>query len=496
MAKVFTVKKVSLVLFPVLFVLLSTVLNPEPDNPLIGRMLGIALWMLGWWVSEVVPLAVTSLLPVILFPFMGIASGAEISKAYFNDTMFLYIGGFMLALAIEKWDVHRRIATRTLMFFGQGTFQIFVGFMLTTSFLSMWMSNTAIALLMLPIGISVLDELKDIYSAKELGNYKVALLIGIAYASSIGGITTLVGTPTNLVFIKVYEEAFPDAPPVTFAGWLIFNFPLYVMLITSAALVLYLMYKPKKRLEIIDGSFFKIANMRLGKRSYEQTVVLVVFALFALLLIFRSDILISNFRIPGWNNLFEHKDFIIDAVVAAFISVLLFIIPSKDKPGGRIMDWTTALRIPWGIILLFGGGFALERGFQLSGLTPWLVSKLGALHGSPVLMIIFGAVVVMTILTMFASNVTIAQAMLPLCVVLSVTLQVNALYLMIPVTIAASMSFVLPSSTPPNAIVFGTNEIKMNQMILPGLILIAIAAVIITLMMYYWGSYVFGLTPG
>lgn len=493
MAKVFTVKKVSLVLFPVLFVLFSTVLNPEPENPLIGSMLGIAAWMLGWWVTEVVPLAVTSLLPVILFPFMGIASGTEISKAYFNDTIFLYIGGFLLALAIEKWDVHRRIATRTLMFFGQGTLQIFIGFMITTSFLSMWMSNTAIALLMLPIAVSVLDELSEIYSVKELGKYKVALLLGIAYASSIGGITTLVGTPTNLVFIKIYEDAFPDAPPVTFAGWLIFNFPVYIILIISASLVLYMLYKPKKRLEIIDGSFFKIANMKLGKRTYEQTVVLIVFALFALLLIFRSDIVISGFRIPGWRNLFVYKEFIVDAVVAVFISVLLFIIPSKQVPGARIMDWDTALKIPWGIILLFGGGFALEKGFQISGLTQWLVSKLDMLYGNPLLLIILSAVVVMTILTMFASNVTIAQAMLPLCVVLSVSLAINPLYIMIPVTLAASMSFVLPSSTPPNAIVFGTNEITMRQMIVPGLILIAIAAVVITFMMYYWGSYVFGL---
>ncbi|MGV3460456.1 MAG: SLC13 family permease [Flavobacterium sp.] len=495
MAKIFTVKKIALVLFPLLFVLFSTVLNPEPDNPLIGRMIGIAVWMLGWWVTEVVPLAVTSLLPVVLFPVTGISGGAEISKAYFNDTIFLYIGGFMLALAIEKWDVHRRIATRTLMFFGQGTLQIFIGFMVTTSFLSMWMSNTSIALLMLPIAVSVLDELSEIYSEKELGNYRIALLLGVAYASSIGGITTLVGTPTNLVFIKIYEEAFPDAPPVTFATWLIFNFPLYIILIISASIVLYLMYKPKKHLEIIDGSFFKIANMRLGKRSYEQSMVLLVFVLFALLLTFRSDIVVGSFSIPGWSNLFAHKELIIDAVVAAFIAILLFIIPSKQKPGDRLMDWNTALKIPWGIILLFGGGFALEKGFQYSGLTKWLVLHLDSLYGSPVFTIIFMAVVVMVILTMFASNVTVAQAMLPICVVLSVTLQVNALYIMIPVTIAASMSFVLPSSTPPNAIVFGVKGMTMKHMIMPGLILIAIASIVITLMMYYWGSYVFGLTP-
>ena len=495
MARKLPIKKIALFLFPALFVLCSTVLNPEPDNPLIGRMLGVALWMLGWWVTEVVPLAITSLLPVVLFPLLGIAPATEVSKSYFSDIIFLYIGGFMLALAIEKWDVHRRIATRTLMLFGQGTLQIFIGFMLTTSFLSMWMSNTAIALLMLPIAVSVLDELSEIYSKKELGKYKVALLLGIAYASTIGGITTLVGTPTNLVFVKVYSELFPDSPPVTFAGWTIFALPVYVLLMVSAIAVLYFLYKPKKRLEIIDGSFFKIANMRLGKRTYEQTVVLVVFAAFALLLLFRQDIVIGDWRIPGWSSLLTHADFVVDAVVAVFVSVLLFIIPSKAAPGTSIMDWNTALKIPWGIILLFGGGFALEQGFQLSGLSLWIGAKLDMLGGSPVLVIILAATFLMTILTVFASNVTIAQAILPLCVALSVSLQVNPLYLMIPVTLAASMSFVLPSSTPPNAIVFSVNEIRMKQMVVPGLILIVIASVIISVMMYYWGSYVFGLSP-
>ena len=207
-------RKILLLIFPLLFVLLSTVLNPSELNPNIGIMLGIAIWMLGWWITEVVPLAVTSLLPIVLFPLTGIIGGEEISNVYFNEVIFLYIGGFMLALAIEKWEVHKRIAAHTLMFFGKSTFQILAGFMLITSFLSMWMSNTSIALLMLPIGVSVIEKLKEIYGEKELGKFKTGLLLGIAYASSIGGMATLIGSPTNLVFLKIYTSHFQNGPSI------------------------------------------------------------------------------------------------------------------------------------------------------------------------------------------------------------------------------------------------------------------------------------------
>jgi sodium-dependent dicarboxylate transporter 2/3/5 len=264
------VKKTFILLFfPCLFLLLSTVLNPSDSNTKIGIMLGIAIWMLGWWVTEVVPVAITSLLPIILFPLTGICSGEAISKAYFNEVIFLYIGGFMLALAIEKWEVHKRIASRTLMFFGQTTYQILAGFMLITALLSMWMSNTSIALLMLPIGISVPDKLNEIYGEKEIGKFKTGLLLGIAYASSIGGMATLIGSPTNLVFLKFYESHCSNSTKVNFVNWLIFAFPIFIILLIAAFLVLHFFFKPNKKLEIIDNTFFEIENLKLGKTTYE-----------------------------------------------------------------------------------------------------------------------------------------------------------------------------------------------------------------------------------
>ena len=486
-------RKIILLFFPIAFILLSTLLNPSVVNPNIGIMLGIAIWMLGWWVTEVVPIAITSLLPILLFPLTGIVSGEEISKVYFNEVIFLYIGGFLLALSIEKWEVHKRIASRTLMFFGQGTFQILAGFMLVTSLLSMWMSNTSIALLMLPIGISVIEKLIEIYGEKELGRFNAGLLLGIAYASSIGGMATLIGTPTNLVFLKIYESHFKNGPTINFANWMVFAFPIYVVLIIAAFLILYFFFKPKKKLEIIDSTFFQIENMKLGKVTYEQKVVLFVFLLFAILMIFRADIVIGTYRIPGWSNMFSKSYYIIDAVVAVFISVLLFIIPSKNIPGSTIMDWNTASRIPWGIILLFGGGFALEKGFEVSGLTLWFATKIDLLSGNHIIIIILAACFIALLMTQLVANVTVVQALLPLCVALSISLKINPLYLMLPITFSASAAFMLPISTPPNAILLATGQIKMKEMLLPGIILVVISGLVIGFAMLYWGSYVFGI---
>ncbi|MSP70459.1 MAG: SLC13/DASS family transporter [Bacteroidetes bacterium] len=486
-------RKIILLFFPIAFLLLSTVLNPSDVNPNIGIMLGIATWMLGWWITEVVPVAITSLLPILLFPLTGLVRGEEISKVYFNEVIFLYIGGFLLALSIEKWEVHKRIAARTLMLFGQGAFEILAGFMLVTSLLSMWMSNAAIALLMLPIGISVIEKLIEIYGEKEIGKFKAGLLLGIAYASSIGGMATLIGTPTNLVFIKIYETHFKNGPTINFANWLIFAFPIYTVLLIIAFLVLYFFFKPKKKLEIIDSTFFQIENMKLGKATYEQKVVLFVFLLFAILIIFRADIAIGSLRIPGWSSLFSKSYYIVDAVVAVFISVLLFIIPSKNIPNSSIMDWNTASRIPWGIILLFGGGFALEKGFEVSGLTLWFASNIDLLSGNNTIIIILAASLITLLMTQLVANITVAQALLPLCVALSVSLKINPLYLMLPITFCASAAFMLPISTPPNAILFATGHIKMKEMLLPGIILVLISGLVISFAMYYWGSYVFGI---
>lgn len=491
-----TVKTIALLVFPILFLLFATVLNPSETNPLIGKMLGVAIWMAGWWIFEAVPIAITSLLPLVLFPLLGIANGKSVATTYVNDIIFLFIGGFIIALAIEKWNVHRRIALRTLLFFGKGLFPVLVGFMAISAFLSMWISNTATTLLMLPLVLSVIDELELLYSKKEMKRFKIALLLGVAYSCSIGGITTLIGTPPNLVFIQTFTNAYENAPAITFGNWLFFALPITLILFFSAVVVLYFLFKPKKAVKAIKPAFFEKSYKALGKRTYEQTMILILFTLFVLLLVFRADISIGNFKIPGWSTLFtDDRKYIPDAVVAIFITILLFVIPTKEKSNTFLMDWKTAVKLPWGIVLLFGGGFAMAKGFQTSGLSEWIGAKLTILSGSPLLIIILGCALLMAFLTEFTSNVATTQALLPLSIALAGSLQVNPLYLMIPLTMAASLAFMLPVATAPNAIVFGSNQLKIKQMILPGFILNCIGIIVITVMMYFWGSYIFDLDP-
>ena len=348
---------------------------------------------------------------------------------------------------------------------------------------------------MLPLVLSVIDELELLYSKKELGNFKIALLLGIAYSCSIGGITTLIGTPPNLVFTKIFSNAYVNAPEITFANWLLFAFPITLILFFCAVLVLYTLFKPKKALKKIQPTFFEKSYKALGKRTYEQNAVLGLFIVFVLLLIFRADIHFGNFKITGWRNLFSNPSYIVDAVVAIFIVVLLFIIPSKNNSKKQLMDWKTAVKIPWNIVLLFGGGFALAKGFQTSGLSEWIGEKLTILSGSPLLIIILGCAILMAFLTEFTSNVATTQALLPSSLALANSLQINTLYLMIPLTMAASLAFMLPVATAPNAIVFGSSQLKIKQMLLPGFLLNCIGVIIITFMMYFWGSFIFELSP-
>ena len=489
------VQRVSLVIFPIIFLLCATVLQPDSTNPLVGKMLGIAIWIAGWWITEAVPIAITSLLPLVLFPLTGIASGKQVASSYVNDIIFLFIGGFIIALALEKWDVHRRIALKTLLFFGKGLFPILLGFMLISAGLSMWISNTATALLMLPLVLSVIDELESLYSKKDLGKFKIALLLGIAYSCSIGGITTLIGTPPNLVFTKIFSNAYPNAPEITFANWLLFAFPITIILLIVAVFLLYYYFKPKKKLKNLKPEFFQKSYEALGKRTYEQNAILVLFGLFVLLLIFRADIKAGDFVIPGWRNLFTQPKYIVDAVVAIFIVILLFVVPSKEKPKKQLMDWKTAVKLPWAIVLLFGGGFALAKGFQTSGLSQWIGEQLTVFSGSSLIVIIIGSATLMAFLTEFTSNVATTQALLPVSIALSASLNINPMYLMIPLTMAASLAFMLPVATAPNAIAFGSNQFKIKQMLVPGFILNCVGIIIITVMMYYWGSYVFELSP-
>ena len=487
------IKQASLIIAPLISILIILFADLDPENRKVTYTLAIAILMAAWWITEAIPLAATALLPVALFPLFGVVDGKTISSMYFNHLIFLFIGGFMMAFAMERWNLHRRIALRILIFFGVSPARILLGFMLATSFLSMWMSNTATAMMMVPIALSIILKLEESLGKKKLGRYSIGLLLGIAYSASIGGIATLVGTPPNLSFARIVNIIFPEMAEISFADWFIFAIPLTILMFFAAWLLLYLMYKPKDKWENIQLDDFRMEYRMLGKPKPEERIVLVLFSILALLWIFRSGFNIQSFVVPGWSQLFNNPSYINDGTVAIFMALLLFIIPSKTEKGERIMNWKTANKIPWNIVLLFGGGFALAQGFVESGLSVWFGEQLAGLANVDPMLLTLANVSLMSLLTELTSNVATTEMILPILGGLAMTIEINPLLLMIPATIAASLAFMLPVATPPNAIIFGTNRIQVKDMVRTGILLNITGIIVATLVMYFWGTLVFDI---
>jgi sodium-dependent dicarboxylate transporter 2/3/5 len=409
--------------------------------------------------------------------------------------IFLFIGGFIMALAMEKWDLHKRIALKILSVVGGSPFRIMLGFMLASSFLSMWMSNTATAMMMLPIAFSVTAALEEVYGKGKINSFAAGLLLCIAYACSIGGIATLVGTPPNLSFLRIFEIMYPNAPEISFGQWITFAFPITVIIFIVSLVLLYYTYRPKEKIEKLDASFFRNKYLELGKITAEQKRVFVLFVTLALLWVFRSDLNLGFITIPGWSLLFENPKYLNDGTVAIFVAMLLFIIPSTKK-NTALVDWKITKKIPWHIVFLFGGGFALAKGFIDSGLSNYVGGLLSGTRDMSPVMLVGSLTALMSTLTEFTSNTATTEMMLPIISGLATEIRVNPLLIMIPVTLAASMAFMLPIATPPNAIVFGTGRLKMIQLIKTGIIIDIIATIVIVFMTIVWGTIIFDIDPG
>lgn len=470
--------------------------NLDPDHPEITYTLATAILMAVWWITEVVPLAITSLLPVVLFPLFGVMNGKDVSATYFNHVIFLFIGGFVVALAMQKWNLHKRIALKILILTGISPGRILMGFMLATAFLSMWISNTATTMMMVPILISIIIKLEEIIGEKNIRRYSIGLLLGVAYSASIGGIATLVGTPPNLSFARIFQIMFPEAPDISFADWFIFAFPVSVIFFIFLWLYLYFLFKPKKvNWKEIDNETFRRQYNDLGPVRYEERSVFIVFISLAVLWLFRSDIVLGGFTFPGWSSLFKHPEYINDGTVAIIATIILFIIPSKSNKGKSIMDWKTASGIPWNIVLLFGGGFALASGFKESELSIWFGNQLSFVGEYHPILIITTICFLMTFLTELTSNTATTEMLLPILAGLSISIEINPLIFMLPATLSGSMAFMLPVATPPNAIVFGSKRLQVIDMAKNGLILNLLGVITITLATWFIGSYVFDIQP-
>lgn len=468
------IKRLALVLGPLFFVLILSFFHPEGLSKAANAVLASTVWIATWWVFEVVPIAVTAMLPIILFPLTGAMPLSTTTAAFGHKYVFLYIGGFTLAIAIEKWNLHKRIALNVINLIGTSVKNIILGFMAATAFLSMWISNTATAVMMLPIGMAIITQLKDNPDTIENENtiFGKALMLAIAYSASIGGVATLIGTPPNLIFAGILEEQYHIE--MTFSKWIIFGLPIAIILLIICWLYLTKIAFRFKQNEFPGGKTeIKRQLNALGNISYEEKVVLIIFVSTAFLWITRSFLLKD--LIPG----------IDDTIIAMISATVLFLIPSKDKTSSTIIDWKSAVKLPWGILLLFGGGLAIAEGFKVSGLANWIGLQTTLIEHLSLFILLLVLVAAVNFLTEITSNLATTAMLLPIIAPIALAIDVHPFTLMVGITVAASCAFMLPVATPPNAIVFGSGYLKIPDMVRSGIWLNIISIILIAVTTYF-----------
>ena len=466
-------QKIGLLLGPLAFMLIILFFHPKGLNHAANAVLASAIWIAIWWITEALPIAATALLPIILFPLAGGMGLSETTASYGHKYVFLYIGGFILAIAIEKWRLHRRIALTIINIVGSNVINIILGFMIATAFLSMWISNTATSVMILPVGMAIVSQLRDNPDTIENENliFGKALMLSIAYSASIGGMATLIGTPPNLVLAGIIKQTYNVE--ITFSQWFMFGFPISIILLVICWIYLTrFAFKFKQR--AFPGGRDEIRKQLklLGNISYEEKTVFLVFLLTAFAWITRS-FLIKRF-IPE----------IDDTIIAIFFALILFILPAKEK-GVKIMTWEDAVKLPWGIVLLFGGGMALALGFETSGLAVWIGSQMTSLGSVSLFVLLLILVASVNFLTEITSNLATTAMLLPVLISLATAVGVHPYFLLVGATLAASCAFMLPVATPPNAVVFGSGYLKIEDMAKKGFAMNIISIIIITLFVFY-----------
>jgi sodium-dependent dicarboxylate transporter 2/3/5 len=473
-------KLIPLLLGPITFALVLMFLKPDGLSEEGVAVLACTCWIAIWWIFEATNISVTALLPIILFPLSGALDIETTTASYGHKYVFLYLGGFILAISIEKWNLHKRIALHIIQFVGTDVSKIILGFMIATAFMSMWISNTATSVMMLPIGMAIIAQLRD-HPGTEINENLIfgkALMLSIAYSASIGGVATLIGTPPNLVLAGVVQEIY--GIEISFAQWMMFGLPLSLVLLGICWVYLTKFAFTFKKEKFKAGeSEIKDLLKKLGIMSYEEKIVSLVFFMTAFLWISRSLIL---------TDVFPHLD---DTIIAMLSAVSLFLLPKKGGKG-RLITWDEAVKLPWGIIILFGGGLALASGFQSSGLAVWIGEQLVSLAGVKLVLILLILIAAVNFLTEITSNLATTAMLLPVLAPMAVSLDVHPFILMVAATAAASCAFMLPVATPPNAVVFGSGYLRIPDMVRAGVGLNIISIFLILLAVYFllpliWG---------
>lgn len=486
-------KRIGLIAGVLIFVTVLLLPASASMNVAAKRAAACAILMAVWWITEAIPIPATALLPVVLYPLLKIMNAKEAVLPYADRNIFLFMGGFFIAMAMQRHDLHKRIALHIIRIIGTSSRRLVLGFMIATAFLSMWISNTATTMMMLPIGLAVISHVKTQLENENAGivseahnfRFAVTLMLGIAYAASIGGVGTLVGTPPNIVFAGIVKNTLYGYGDIDFAKWMTIGLPVVIVFLPLAWLYLVYFGSPPE-IKQIPGSKMLINNeiKSLGKMSRGESITLIVFCLTALGWLFRTNINIGSFTIPGWSEILGIEKYVHDSTVAMAGAVLLFVIPTDFKRHEFVLNWEWAKRIPWGILILFGGGFALAASFQATGLDKWIGDRFAAINYVSILMLIVAVCLLLTFLTEITSNTATITMMLPVLAAMALSLKIHPFILMIPATISTSFAFMLPVATPPNAIVFGSEYIEMHRMAKIGFVLNLMGVIIITSLMY------------
>ncbi len=444
----------------------------------ICSMACITSWMAIWWITEAVAIGVTSLLPFILLPLLHIMKPEEVAAQYMEQTIFLFIGGFFLAYAMEKWNIHHRIAYRIILLTGNSSARILAGIMLTAYIISMRISNTSTTL-MLEAAESAIVNHTELFKGHRQENISAAFLIALAYSATIGGMSTIVGTPTNMIFTGYWETHYPHREPISFLQWCAFGIPFSLLLLLAGFFLLKKMFHIEN--VSTDNSFIRNKYTALGKTTREQKTVLILFFITVALWFTRAGFDVGSVRIGGWESWFP-KGYIKDSTVAIFTAVCLFVLPSQEK-NRFILEWNDVKKLPFHIILLFGGGFALAKGIEVSGLGDFLATQLIFFKDYPLWILIAVLAILITILSELASNVATITLMLPILASLAEAINVDPLKLMVPATFAASFGFMLVIATAPNTIAYATGYFQSRKLFRAGLWVNLIGIVLLTLAM-------------
>lgn len=468
----------------ILFIIFLLLPAPEGLEGVAWKTAAVAILMAVWWITEAIPIAATALLPIVLFPVFGIAPIGDTTAPYANPLIFLFMGGFIIAIAMQTWNLHKRIALNIVSFVGVKPTSIIIGFIIASAFLSMWVSNTATALMMLPIAISVLQMVNNRRDTEmvPVTNFEIVLVLAIAYACNIGGIGTLIGTPPNALMAAFMLENFNLE--IGFAQWMLVGIPLVLIMLPIMYLLLSKFIYPIKLKELPGGRSIITTQLNsLGEMRKSEFRVALVFGTTALLWIARP--LLTDY-IPGLS----------DAGIAITAGVVLFLLPSGDQKGKNLLMWKDLKELPWGILILFGGGLSLAMAITSSGLATWIGEAVSGLDALPLVVLVLLVILIIVFLTEITSNTATAAAFLPILASSAIGIGQDPMLFVIPAAIAASCAFMLPVATPPNAIIYGSGKVTIPQMAKAGVWLNIIVSILLTLASYTLFAYVFGIEPG